>query len=101
MRFWWAAAAAAVAIAALIGSEVGLAGTNAMRTASAAETFTVNVDGTNPKANETFFAYFPRVSTVHPGDSVVFHYVGVGEPHTATLGTLVDKAIGAYARLTP
>ena len=36
----------------------------------------------NPKANESFLAYFPRAITVHAGDTVVFHYVGVGEPHT-------------------
>ena len=65
------------------------------------QVFAVNVDGVNPKAHETFFAYFPRASTVHPGDSVVFHYVGVGEPHTVTLGTLVDQALGLYVHLTP
>jgi len=55
----------------------------------------------NPRANETFFAYFPRATTVHAGDTVVFHYLGVGEPHTVTLGTLADQAVSAYYKLTP
>jgi plastocyanin len=65
------------------------------------QTFTVNVDGVNPKANETFFAYFPQTTMVHAGDTVVFHYVGVGEPHTVTLGSLVNTAVSAYDKLTP
>ncbi len=69
--------------------------------AAGSETFTINVDGRNPKANESFLAYFPRNVTVHPGDSVVFHYVGVGEPHTVTFGTLANDAVEAYNHLTP
>jgi plastocyanin len=80
---------------------VALAGTAATRSTSASQVFTVNVDGVNPKANESFLAYFPRSTTVHAGDTVVFHYVGVGEPHTATLGTLADRAVSAYVHLTP
>jgi plastocyanin len=66
-----------------------------------AQTFTVNVDGKNPSANEAFIAYFPNVIRVHPGDAVTFHEVGNGEPHTATLGTLIDPAVKAYDELTP
>jgi plastocyanin len=69
--------------------------------AHGAQTFTVNVDGHNPKANEAFTAYFPHVVRVHPGDSVVFHEVGNGEPHTVTLGTLVDAVGAQVAKLTP
>jgi plastocyanin len=65
------------------------------------QTFTVNVDGRNPKANESFLGYFPHTVLAHPGDTVVFHYVGVGEPHTVTLGTLVDAAVSTFAKLTP
>jgi plastocyanin len=68
--------------------------------AAGSQTFTVNVDGRNA-ANESFLAYFPRSTTIHPGDTVVFHYVGVGEPHTVTFGTLADSAIKAFASLTP
>ncbi len=58
-----------------------------------AQTFTVDVDGHNGNANEAFIAYFPNTVTVHPGDTVVFDNKGNGEPHTATLGTLVDPAV--------
>ena len=51
--------------------------------------------------NEGFDAYFPNVVKVHAGDTVVFHYVGVGEPHTVTLGALADAAVSAFSKLTP
>src|SRR5947209_3015018 len=86
---------------AAMGTEATLAGTAVKGTAAGSQTFTVNVDGANPKANETFLAYFPRSTTVHAGDTVVFHYVGVGEPHTVTLGTLADKAVDIANHLTP
>ena len=38
---------------------------------------------------------------MHAGDTVVFHYVGVGEPHTVTLGSLANSAVSAYNNLTP
>ena len=87
------AAASVVACGVLAGGAVALAETAASESTSGSQLFTVNVDGVNSNANETFFAYFPRASTVHPGDTVVFHYVGVGEPHTVTLGSLADKAV--------
>jgi plastocyanin len=68
---------------------------------SGSQTFTVNVDGRNKSVNESFDAYFPNDVTVHAGDTVVFDYVGVGEPHTVTLGTLANAADTAFNRLTP
>src|SRR5205823_312121 len=65
------------------------------------QTFTVNVDGKNPAANESFIAYYPSTVRAHAGDTVVFHYVGVGEPHTVTLGTLANGAVAAFEKLTP
>ena len=67
----------------------------------AAQTFTVDVDGKNPKVNEAFLAYYPSVVRVHAGDTVVFHEVGNGEPHTVTLGSLTNDAVAAYDALTP
>jgi plastocyanin len=32
---------------------------------------------------------------------VVFHFVGGGEPHTATLGTLTDAAVSTFSKLSP
>jgi plastocyanin len=65
------------------------------------EAFTVTVDNANRAVNESINAYFPTALTVHPGDSVVFHFVGSGEPHTATLGTLTDDAVAAFSKLSP
>ena len=61
----------------------------------------MNVGGLNKSVNETFDAYFPSAVTVHAGDTVVFDYVGVGEPHTVTLGTLANTADTAFNKLTP
>ena len=104
MRFVrWAALPSLVCVV-LVASGAGFARTTAkhsVRAVTGSQTFTVNVDGVNPKANESFLAYFPRNSTVHAGDTVVFHYVGVGEPHTVTLGTLADNAVSVNNHLTP
>jgi plastocyanin len=67
----------------------------------AAQTFSVTVDGHNKAANESFIAFFPNVVRVHPGDSVTFDQVGIGEPHTVTLGTLVDPPVAGFEKLTP
>jgi len=61
---------------------------------------TVDVDGANKAANESFTAHFPNVVRVHPGETVVFHEVGNGEPHTVTLGTLADAAVAVFEKLT-
>jgi len=66
-----------------------------------AQTFTVDVDGHNGSVNEAFIAYFPNTVTVHPGDTVVFDHKGNGEPHTATLGTLIDPVVAAVEKATP
>ena len=81
----------------ILGSAAG-GGTGAT---SGGETFTVTVDAANQAVNESFNAYFPTALSVHPGDSVLFHYLGAGEPHTATLGTLADDAVSAFSKLPP
>jgi plastocyanin len=65
------------------------------------QTFRVNVDGANKSANESFLAYYPSIVRAHAGDTVVFGEVGNGEPHTVTLGTLTDKVVAAFDKLTP
>jgi plastocyanin len=71
------------------------------RTATASQTFTIDVDGKPKNANENFNLYFPRVTTVHAGDTVKFHWAGNGEPHTVTLGTLADNAVRTFNQLSP
>jgi plastocyanin len=70
-------------------------------TSRGAQTFTVNVDGHNPKVNEAFIAYYPNTVHVHAGDTIVFHMVGNGEPHTVTLGSLTNNVLTAFEKLTP
>src|ERR1700694_3369849 len=86
---------------ALFAAGVLVAGTACGGSKHAAQTFSVTVDGHNKTANESFIAYFPNVVRVHPGDSVVFDQVGIGEPHTVTFGTLVDPAVAGFEKLTP
>jgi plastocyanin len=66
-----------------------------------AQTFTVDVDGHNPKVNEAFLAYYPSTVHVHAGDTIVFHEVGNGEPHTVTLGSLTNDVLAAFEKLKP
>ena len=100
---WSVAPSFAVVILVASGALGASAGVRARasQAASVSQTFTVNVDGTNSAVNEGFDAYFPNVVTVHAGDTVVFDYVGVGEPHTVTLGALADAAVSAFSKLTP
>jgi plastocyanin len=106
-RFTWLPLVVAVAIGLFLGltAPAGRATSQATARQAAAsqtsQTFKVNVDGFNAKTNESFLGYFPRAVTVHAGDTVVFHYVGVGEPHTVTLGSLANSAVSAYNNLTP
>ena len=93
----WAAPAALLALVLLAtGSASAKVGRGI-----AAQTFTMNVDQTSPKANVDFLAYFPRAVTVHPGDSVVFDWAGNGEPHTVTLGSLADSAVKLFNSFPP
>jgi plastocyanin len=86
----------------LIAALVLLPGAGATaRHATGTQTFIVNVDGTPKSANLGFDAYFPKATTIHAGDTVKFHWAGVGEPHTTTFGTYANAAVLAYNRLTP
>ena len=64
-------------------------------TPATGSTYDVQVDGVTPAFNATFAAYFPDSLVVHAGDTIVFHSVFRGNPHTVTLGTLVDQGLAA------
>jgi plastocyanin len=74
---------------------------------SGAQTRTVQVDGSTDKFNAAFLAYFPNQVTARPGDTVSFKENWTGEPHTVTMGTLVEtglkaaQAAGPNAQQTP
>jgi len=53
----------------------------------------VLVDYNNPDFANIVLSYFPDAVTVHPGDTVHFKQAWNGEPHSVTMGTLVDKGL--------
>jgi plastocyanin len=59
------------------------------------QTRTVSVDGKTDKYNGAFLAYFPNTVSVRPGDTVDFREVWSGEPHSVTMGQLVEKGLQA------
>src|SRR4051794_10957529 len=79
---------------------VGVAACGSSKSSSA-QTRKVQVDGTSDKFNAAFLQYFPKRVTVHPGDTVDFHENWTGEPHTVTMGTLVESALKAAQGANP
>ncbi len=65
------------------------------------QTRTVQMDGTSSAFHATFMAYFPKSVVVHPGDTVAFHSNWTGEPHSVTIGGLVEKGLAAVAHANP
>jgi len=68
---------------------------------SSAQSRTVQVDNTTDKFNGSFIQYFPKDVAVHPGDTVDFHENWSGEPHTVTMGTLVEAGLKAVQDAGP
>jgi plastocyanin len=61
----------------------------------------VLVDFNNPGFAGIFVGYFPTSVTVHPGMTLHFKQAWNGEPHSVTMGTLVDKALPIVNPLLP
>src|SRR4051794_3441461 len=53
----------------------------------------VLVDYNNPDFANLVLAYFPNTVSVHAGDTVHFKQAWNGEPHSVTLGTLVEDGL--------
>ncbi|MGH9005515.1 MAG: hypothetical protein ACRDYV_20510, partial [Acidimicrobiia bacterium] len=67
-----------------------------------AEAYTVEVDGRADGFSAGFAAFFPAQVAVHPGDTVTVRLnAASGQPHTATVGTLVDAGAARLADLGP
>src|SRR3954452_11572258 len=84
---------------ALLG--VGAASCGNDKKSSEAQTRKVHVDWKTDKFNGAFLKYFPKQVTVRPGDTVDFEETWTGEPHTVTMGTLVDTAIKDVDAIPP
>jgi plastocyanin len=87
------AAVSVLLASALIASGCGSSGSSNGRT--------VQIDGHSKAYNATFTSYFPKRVVVHPGNTVSFHENWTGEPHSVTMGTLVEKGLAAAAHSNP
>jgi plastocyanin len=67
-------------------------------TAGGGEVRTVLVDYQHDEFASAFLRYYPEKVTVRPGDTVRFKQQWTGEPHSVTMGQVVDKVFG-YAEL--
>ncbi len=95
------AVAATALVVAGCSSSSSSSSSNSGGSGGGAATRSIKVDNTTPAFTGGFLAYFPNQVTVHAGDTVDFAEQFSGEPHSVTLGTLVDKAIAAWDKLTP
>ncbi len=57
------------------------------------QTRTVQVDYNHDEFATSMFENYPRRVQVRPGDTVEFRQTWTGEPHSVTMGTLVDEKI--------
>ena len=83
---------------ALVG---GACGSSSKKSATSGETRSINVDGKSSQFLSGFLAYFPNNVTVHPGDTIQFKEIWTGEPHTVTMGTLVEAGLTAAQAAGP
>lgn len=91
MRAWqWMVSAGVLAAtaAACGGSEV-----------TGAQSREVLVDYVHDEFAASYLAYFPRDVTMRPGDTVTFRQEWTGEPHSVTMGSMVDEMMGVITPL--
>lgn len=98
--------AAVVAVAAILGAACGSDDDESSTSTTAGETggsgassITVEVDAKPSNLTMHALAYFPKEVTARAGDTVKFHSNDTGEPHTVTLGTIVDDGLNAFNAL--
>lgn len=84
-RTWWVW----VSILALLGGACGGAATNA---SGSGNERTVLIDYKHDEFAGSFLHYYPSNITVRPGDTVRFAQAWSGEPHSVTMGKVVDDA---------
>ncbi|MDP9071001.1 MAG: hypothetical protein M3N68_06910, partial [Actinomycetota bacterium] len=86
MRFRNGRCFALVAVVALVAGACGGGGSG-----TGGDTRKVLVDYKHDQFSASFLAFFPNAVKVHPGDTVEFKQFWTGEPHTVTMGTMVDE----------
>lgn len=87
---WVARWAVALAALAMVGAACG-PGDGSSSSGGAKRT--VQVDYRSDELATSLFEYFPKQLRVRPGDTVEFKQAWTGEPHSVTMGTVVDEKI--------
>jgi plastocyanin len=93
MRGRWRAL---VVLVALVAAGCGQPGAGA---GEGAQTRRVLVDHKHDEFSASFLAFFPNLVRVHAGDRVDFKQAWTGEPHSVTMGRLVDELGAPYWEL--
>lgn len=95
------ALAVAVAVLALVSGACGKSKDSATTATSTPDAgpVTVMVGNTVPDLTADTFAYFPKLVTVHPGDTVTFKSAFHGEPHTVTFAKGLQGGLKAYGTI--
>ncbi len=63
------------------------------------QTRTILVDNKTDVFNGAFLGYYPSTLEVHAGDTIDFKEMWSGEPHTVTMGSLVDDGLAAQDKV--
>jgi plastocyanin len=88
----WMESLALVAVVALVGLGLGACGGSGGSSGDGGgEHRRVLVDYKHDQFAGSFLSYFPKRVKVHAGDTVEFRQYWSGEPHSVTMGTLVDE----------
>ena len=93
-------AGAAVAAATVVACAAAASAPGDDEPAAGPTTVDVSVDTPSMSFPASFALYFPSAVAVHPGDRVRFSSTFTGEPHTVTLGTLVEQSMSAAVAAT-
>ena len=89
-RMWWIGALL-IALIAGACADSGDGGSDRFEPAAGGEARTVLVDYRHDEFTSAFLRYYPEQVTVRPGDVVNFRQTWTGEPHSVTLGKVVDN----------
>lgn len=98
-RRWLAVAAAAAAAVLLTAACGGGAGSSDAGANGDGEERKVLVDYRHDEFTSAFLRYYPEQVQVRPGDTVRFEQTWTGEPHSITMGKVVDTMITVGERL--
>jgi plastocyanin len=75
----------------MVGGALLLVSCSGTQAGGGGERRQVLVDYVHDEVASSFLLYFPRNVTLHPGDIVEFRQEWTGEPHSVTMGTMVDE----------